>query len=128
MTTTCPCCGGETERPFVVDLNANVISCGGNRVALRPQIAEMLYALARDYPKTVRYEKLINSVWGMNEPQCPREQLRVLASYARADLASIGLRIGCRPKVGFFLTMDSPQHGAGLKLAVKSDRRARVAA
>jgi DNA-binding response OmpR family regulator len=126
--TVCPCCGGETDRPFVIDLSANVISCGGKTVRLRPQIAEMLYALAREYPKTVPYARIIGAVWGINEPQRPLDQLRVLASYARPDLAPLGLSIGCRPRVGFFLTSEDPANATAARLAVRSCERRQAAA
>lgn len=87
MATQCPCCGTPVfaQRPLV-DLTRNVVALDERSVVVRPKVAEFIDVLARAWPASVRKDKLIADVWGVNEPDTVDAQVRFLAYETRKAL------------------------------------------
>lgn len=87
VTTRCPCCGHSEEfaRPLV-DLTSNVISFRGRETRLRPKVAEMVNALAENYPAPLPLSRLIGRVWGVDEPESSESLIRLMSYEARKSM------------------------------------------
>ncbi len=83
---TCPCCGQPVSaHRLLVDLNTNCAVHNGKNVEVRgPQVAVLVYVLAKAYPATV------SAIWGMHEPDSVNGSIRAHACQARRALKPTG--------------------------------------
>jgi DNA-binding response OmpR family regulator len=99
----CPCCGSETDRPFVVDLTSNSISVDGETVRMQGREAEILFVLASAYPAPVSMDRLITRVYNGQEPERADVTIRTLVCRLRRRIAKLPLVVVTDPAGGYRL-------------------------
>lgn len=106
--STCPCCGQEVSPcALLVNLDGNQVSFAGEIVRLWPQTAAFVFALQRDYPRSVSDDRLSVAVWGAGADYS-LASLRVTAYHARQALKSLGVVID-RAQGGYRLVLPAGQ-------------------
>ena len=92
---TCPCCGAPVSaNRLLVDLNTNIAVYDGIEVEIRPaQVAELVYALAEAWPKTVSNHDIAHAIWGMFEPDCLTASIQTHVCWARKFMGRFGFAI-----------------------------------
>lgn len=71
---------------MLVDINKNEIHYGEHVAKVYPQIAELVYVLANNWPKASTPRMLVDAVWGITQKDDAYNNLRVHISRARAVL------------------------------------------
>lgn len=91
----CPCCRQELpDRPAIsVSLDSNHAVARGHFIELEPDMACVLDALAKGWPNSVAYERLIFSIWGHASPGTAINTLRVQITRIRKAIAPLGYTI-----------------------------------
>lgn len=102
--SACPCCGAAASLELTVDLNTNTLIHKQSYQHTTRQRAEFLHILVKRYPGTVSYDSLIRGLWGVTEPEVPKQTIKVLAHECRKLLHKIGFDIHC--VVGFGLRIE----------------------
>jgi DNA-binding response OmpR family regulator len=91
----CPCCRQPLpDRPAIsVSLDSNHAVARGHFVELEPDMACVLDALAKSWPNSVAYERLIFAIWGCASPQYALNTLRVHITRIRKVIAPLGYNV-----------------------------------
>jgi DNA-binding response OmpR family regulator len=105
---TCPCCGAEIvfAPDLIVSLDYNTASRNGVMVGMEPQSAVLLHELARQWPATVRYDRLETVMYGHTDRRGDfLSVIKVRVSRLRRDLKPLRVGIGNAYGVGYRLEL-----------------------
>jgi DNA-binding winged helix-turn-helix (wHTH) protein len=76
---------------LLIDLQSNVVARVGRFVSVEARVAELLHILHAKHPSAVRYDRLIDLLYGSaNQPDNPLGCVRTYIYRARQALAQVG--------------------------------------
>jgi DNA-binding response OmpR family regulator len=118
-TTTCPCCGAQTERPWVWSLDAGIFSTASGRTRrFSPAERQVLDTLVRANGRVVSSDTILLAMYGeRDEPDEADNVLKVRICAIRRELRRLGVAIKNEPSVGYRLVLPSgPKSGGAATL------------
>lgn len=91
----CPCCGQPvlSSCPALVSLDKNTVAVGNKSLRLRPQEAEILYAIAEAWPGALSKDRLMQKLYGLGERDGSLQSTFVAISRLRKNVEPLGLGI-----------------------------------
>ena len=90
-----------------LDLSANTLSCGENRVRLSAREFDVMRQLMQDPDRNLSKEVLLQRVWG-EDTSAVENHVEVYVGFLRKKLRSIGsnVRIAAARRLGYHLEVD----------------------
>lgn len=107
----CPCCGTPIHQPVSVSLDTNVISTAIGSAKLEPKCVEVVEALLRKFPGSVRFDTLGLAIWGQRYWDLTENAVRVQVCKTRRAIAPLGLEIHSATNAGYRLAATPTETG-----------------
>lgn len=105
MSTKCPCCDSQVDKPLLVDIETNILAVGDKRSRLVHRELEVMRVLTRALPGTARFAQVIAALWPppLDEPEDAENSVHVVISKLRRTLSGSPFRIRTVHGVGYRL-------------------------
>lgn len=107
--TTCPCCGAQTERPWVWSPDAGIFSTASGRTRrFTPAERQVLDMLVRANGRVVSRDTILLAMYGeRDEPDQADKAVKVRICAIRRELRRLGVAIKNERSVGYRLVLSS---------------------